>query len=100
MKKHSPNLDAGEEKARNNNTEKCPVCGADAEYVGFAAYEVAHSVNITMGELLATATERSNAKAIEARNLIVKCPTHGEKIVQRFGHHITGSKKHGQEQSR
>lgn len=69
-----------------------PGCGRDAEYVGFAAYEVLLREGQTIEGLLKTATHSSNAKAPEARNIIVRCKVHGKKIVQIIGNHITGSK--------
>jgi len=59
----------------------CPIlgCPETASYVGFSAEEVA-----------STNSERLDPSAVVAvaRNIIVECPVHGKRIIQKFGHHI------------
>ena len=51
----------------------------DVEYVRYAATEI-FSKNVQPFDI-------SNLGAV-ARNILVLCPVHGQKIIQKFGHHI------------
>lgn len=94
---------SGEPKpVKSAKTYPCPVpgCGRQAAYVAFSAYEVVLRGGATLEDIDATATLSKNASAIEARNLRVTCPVHGERLLQQIGHHRTGSKKANQARKR
>ena len=97
LKKPSRNRDAGRRGAAAK-TFACPVHGCDqkAVYVRFVAFEYLVRFDQTLEDIEAIATRKRNAAAMEARNLLVQCPVHGEKIIQRIGHHMTDSKKRKQ----
>lgn len=56
-----------------------PDCALEAKYVGFSAEETV-SKNVEPIDI-------STLMAV-ARNIVVECPTHGKKIIQKFGHHV------------
>ncbi len=62
-------------------TYDCPMpgCAEQATYVRFAAEEI-FSKNVEPIDI-------STLQGV-ARNIVVRCPIHGEKIIQVFGHHI------------
>jgi hypothetical protein len=67
---------------------RCPDCGELAEYIGFQ-YEEVPIPKSDWGKPL----KRIPTLQAVARNFLVRCPTHEEKIVQKFGHHITSIPK-------
>ncbi len=92
VRKASPKSDVAEGGA-TTKTYPCPDCGRDSEPVRFVGHEIILREDQTFEDLLTSATYTSNAKAPEARNILVKCPVHGEKNFQHIGNHVTGSKK-------
>lgn len=65
---------------------KCPVpeCGLDATFVRYECEEVLMPAAMKDREL-----KRKPPFGELGRNFLVKCPVHGEKIIQEIGHHIT-----------
>ena len=68
---------------------KCPVrgCDKDAEFVRAVAEE---------GSIPKTDMDKPRkrvpASKSVARNFLVRCPVHGEKMIQEFGHHFSSPK--------
>jgi hypothetical protein len=63
-------------------------CEQQAAYVGFVAHENAVPSGKTLDEMPRTGTGYKQP-LFTARNLLLRCPIHGEKILQIFGHHAT-----------
>ena len=57
-----------------------PECGREAEYVRFHVEEAVIQPGRKFDEI---------RLAPVARNIVVRCPVHGEKIVQKIGNHIS-----------
>jgi hypothetical protein len=72
-----------------------PDCELDTEFVGTKAEEVLIP-KADWGKPL----ERIPTLKAVARNFLVRCPVHGEKIVQEFGHHITSIAKNAGKKKR
>ncbi len=64
---------------------KCPVIGCSYKTAAdFESEEIPMPFTMKDGEL-----KRKPPLDVVARNYRLHCPTHGEKITQIFGHHIT-----------
>jgi hypothetical protein len=67
---------------------KCPDCGLDAEWLRALGEEVPIP-KADSGKPL----RRLPFLGVVARNYLVKCPEHGERIVQEFRHHLSSIPK-------
>lgn len=67
-------------------------CDQQAEFVRFVGENVAIPSGMTFDQLLLTATGKR--QAITQRDMIVRCPIHGEVLLSSpEGHHVTARKK-------